>query len=292
MLRSMTGFGAATARAGGEEVTVEVRAVNGKFCEVKARLPRELAALEPAVVRRVKERLSRGGIEVSVRRGTGAGGPAWPRVDVDLAARYLERFRELQERLNVPGAIEVSHLLAAEGVVGLEERPPDVEAAGEAVAQALHAALDALVAMREREGASLRADLAGRLDVVAGLVDRLAAATPAAVIDYRDRLARRVQELAGEIAVDPQRLAQEVAIFADRSDITEELTRLRSHLDQLRGLLDATEPVGRRLDFLLQEANREVNTSGSKSQWAEAAATVVELKAELERIREQIQNVE
>lgn len=288
----MTGFGAGSARAGGEEVTVEVRAVNAKFCEVKVRLPREFASLEPAVVRRVKERLARGGIEVSIRRGAGAGGPSWPRVDGELAARYLERFRELQERLGLPGSVELGQILAAEGVVGLEERPPDLEAAEEAVGEALDGALDSLVAMREREGASLRADIVQRLETLSSLVDRLAAAAPDAVTAYRDRLARRVQELADEVAVDPQRLALEVAIFADRSDITEELTRLRSHLDQLRGLLDSREPVGRRLDFLVQEANREVNTSGSKSQWAEAAATVVEMKAELERIREQIQNVE
>lgn len=292
MLRSMTGFGAATARAGGEEVTVEVRAVNGKFCEVKARLPREFAALEPAVVRRVKERLSRGGIEVSLRRGGGEGGPRWPRVDEALAARYLERFRELQARLALPGQLDVALVLAAEGVVGLEERPPDLDAARDAVTEALDRALDGLVEMREREGATLRRDLEERLGVLAGFVDRLAAAAPASVVAYRDRLVRRVQELAGDVSVDPGRLAQEVAIFADRSDVTEELTRLRSHLEGLRALLDATEPVGRRLDFLVQEANREVNTSGAKSQWVEAAALVVEMKAELERIREQVQNVE
>jgi uncharacterized protein (TIGR00255 family) len=292
MLRSMTGFGAATARAGGEEVTVEVRAVNGKFCEVKARLPREFAALEPLVVRRVKERLARGGIDVTVRRGEGEAGPRWPKVDLVLAGRYLERFRELQERLALPGTIELGQLLAAEGVVGLEERPPDPDAARDAVQEALDRALDALVAMREREGATLRRDLEERLRVLAGLVDRLAEAAPASVVAYRDRLTRRVQELAGDIAIDAQRLAQEVALFADRSDVAEELTRLGSHLDQLRGLLDAAEPVGRRLDFLVQEANREVNTSGAKSQWAEAAALVVDMKAELERIREQVQNVE
>ncbi len=288
----MTGFGAASSRAGGEEVTVEVRAVNGKFCEVKARLPREYAALEPHVVRRVKERLARGGIEVSIRRGEGEAGPRWPKVDAELAARYLERFRELQQRLAVPGAIEIGQLLSAEGVVALEDRPPDLDAAREAVLAALDGALDGLLAMREREGEGLRRDLAERLAALAGYVDRLAAAAPASVIAYRERLAKRVQELAGDVGVDPQRLAQEVAIFADRSDVTEELTRLRSHLDQLRGLLDADEPVGRRLDFLVQEANREVNTSGAKSQWAEAASLVVDMKAELERIREQVQNVE
>ena len=288
----MTGFGAATARAGGEEVTVEVRAVNNKFCEVKARLPREFAALEPGVVRRVKERLARGGVDVSIRRGEGGASTLRPRVDEALAALYLERFRSLQERLSLPGSVELAHLLAAEGVVGLEERPPDLSLAEAAVGEALDRALDGLLAMREREGATLRRDLEERLASLEGFVDRLAAAAPAAVTAYRDRLARRVQELAGDVGVDPQRLAQEVAIFADRSDVTEELTRLRSHLDQLRGLLDTPEPVGRRLDFLVQEANREVNTSGAKSQWADAAALVVEMKAELERIREQVQNVE
>jgi uncharacterized protein (TIGR00255 family) len=286
----MTGFGSGRASAGSEEVTVELRSVNGKFGEVKPRLPRELLALEADAVRMVKERITRGNVELTVRRGDA--GALEPRVDEELAGLYAARFRALQQRLGLPGELRVSDLIAAEGVVTMAERPPDVEAAGRALASAIAQALEQLVSMREREGAALGEDLRSRVATVEAVVDRLAAEAPAAVEHYRTRLAERIREILGEGAVDPQRLAHEVALFAERSDVAEELTRLRSHLVQFRRLLEAEEPAGRRMDFLVQEMNREVNTVGAKSQWAGSAALVVELKSELERIREQVQNVE
>jgi uncharacterized protein (TIGR00255 family) len=291
MIRSMTGFGAGRAVAGGEESLAEIRAVNHKFCEVKVRLPRELAALEPDVVRLVKERLARGGVEVTLRRGAGRGALA-PRVDLDLAESYARAFDELRGRLGLPGEVTLAAVLSAEGVVTLEERSVDADAARSAVAGAVGQALAGLTAMREREGAALARDIEARLATVEGLARRLEELSPRSVEHYRERLLERVQELARGLAPDPVRLATEVALFADRVDVSEELTRLLSHVAQMRELLGSREPAGRKMDFLVQEMHREANTAGSKSQSAEIAAAVVALKAEVERMREQVQNVE
>jgi uncharacterized protein (TIGR00255 family) len=291
MIRSMTGFGAGRGGAGGEEFDAEVRSVNHKFCEVKVRLPRELGALEGDVVRQVKERLARGGVEVALRRGGGRGALA-PRVDLELAASYARAFEEVRRRLGLAGEVTLGAVLQAEGVVALDERAVDLEAARAAVAGALAQALDALAAMREREGAALARDLESRLATVEALGGRIEEASPRTIQFYRERLAERVQELSRGLAPDPVRLATEVALFADRVDVSEEVTRLRSHLAQMRDLLRSREPAGRKMDFLVQEMHREANTIGSKSQSADIAGAVVALKAEIERMREQVQNVE
>jgi uncharacterized protein (TIGR00255 family) len=291
MIRSMTGFGAARGASGGEELDVEVRSVNHKFCEVKVRTPRELSALEIEAGRIVKERLARGGVEVAVRRPGGSPGLA-PRIDLALAESYARAFRELQARLGLPGALTLADVVAADGVVRLEERSVDLDAAREALRRALGAALDALVQMRAREGEALSRDVAARLELIEISIGRLEVLGPQALEHHRARLAERVQDLARAVTVDPARLEQEVAILADRTDVTEEMTRLRSHVAQVRVLLALAEPAGRKLDFLVQEMHREVNTIGSKSQSAEIAAVVIALKAEIERMREQVQNVE
>jgi len=291
MIRSMTGFGAGRGGAAGEVVEAEVRSVNHKFCEVKARLPREMASLETDLVRQVKDRLARGGVEFSLRRSA-TRGALTPRVDAELAAGYARAFEEVRARLGLSGQVSLSEVLAADGVVTLEERAVDLEAARSAAAEALAGALEALLTMREREGAALARDLEGRLAVVEGVAARLAELSPLSVETYRARLHERVAELSRGLAPDPARLATEVALFADRTDVTEELTRLSSHVAQMRGLLASGEPAGRKMDFLVQEMHREANTVGSKSQSAEAAAAVVSLKAEIERMREQVQNVE
>ncbi len=291
MIRSMTGFGTGRGGEGGEAVEAEVRSVNHKYCEVKARLPRELGALETDVARWVKERLARGGVEVSIRRSS-ARGALSPRVDAELAAEYARAFEEVRARLGLSGAVSLADVLAADGVVTLEERSVDLESARGAAAAALATALTEMLAMREREGIALARDIEGRLAIVEAIAQRLAEAAPRTLETYRARLAERVAELSRGLAPDPVRLATEVALFADRTDVTEELTRLGSHVAQMRGLLASGEPAGRKMDFLVQEMHREANTVGSKSQSAEAASAVVSLKAELERVREQVQNVE
>lgn len=292
MLKSMTGFGAGRARVGDEEVSVEVRSLNHKFCEVKARLPRELSALEPGVVKQVKDRLARGSVEVQTKRQVMTASGTVPVVDLALAREYARAFRELASALGSPAEVSWNQISTQPGVIRLEEKGMDVESAGKAVLTALNQALGALEQMRQVEGEAIRADLDARLKLIEGWSREVAALAPRAVEDYRQRLTERVAELARGVAVEPQRLAQEVAMFAERTDIAEEVTRLASHLEQFRALMASNEPAGRRMDFLVQEMHREVNTTGSKSQHAEISTRVVSMKAEVERIREQVQNVE
>ncbi|HYS10116.1 MAG TPA: YicC/YloC family endoribonuclease [Myxococcales bacterium] len=292
MIRSMTGFGAGRGEAGGEAISVELRSVNGKFCEVKPRLPRELASLEPELVKTIKGRVSRGVIEAFVRREASGARGSVPHVDLALAAAYAKSFRELKDSLGLAGEPTVQDLAAMEGVISLGEAAPDLERASEALQAALGAGIDALDQMRRREGEALARDLSARLDTIEKGAREVARLAPLQVESVRDRLSTRIAELSRGVPLDPARLAQEVALFADRTDVAEELTRLASHLAQARGLVSSQAPAGRKLEFLVQELNREINTIGSKSQHAGIAATVVELKAELERIREQVQNVE
>ena len=295
MIRSMTGFGAGRGQAGAETVLVELRSVNNKFCEVKPRLPRELSALEPELVRTVKARIARGSVDVTVRRDLPGGVRGLlPRVDLALAGAYAKVLRELKSELGLAGEPSVHDVAAMEGVVSLGEAPPDVASMGKALQAALGEALGALEEMRRREGAALGRDVLSRLDFIERGAASIAQLAPASIELYRDRLAIRIAELlrGAPQGADPQRLAQEVAFFADRTDIAEELTRLASHLAQLRGLIAAEVPAGRKLEFLVQEVNREINTVGSKAQHAGIAALVVDIKAELERVREQIQNIE
>jgi len=292
MLRSMTGFGTGRAAVGGEELTVELRSVNHKFCEVKVRSPRELSVLEPEVAKQVKARLARGTVDVSLRRVAASATGLVPQVDAALARAWRQALSEVAQATGVADEVSLRDLATLPNVVRLEEKTVDLEAAQKALAAALAEALDALASMREREGLAIGKDLSARVDLVETLVSEVRALVPEALIQHRDRVAERVTELAAGVAVDPQRLAQEIAFLAERTDVAEELTRLASHLAQFRALLASTEPTGRKMDFLVQEMHREVNTTGSKSQHAGISQRVLALKAELERIREQVQNVE
>ena len=288
----MTGFGAGRGESQGEALTVELRAVNGKFCEVKPRMPRELAAWEPELVKSIKARVSRGVIDVFVRRDGAAARGLSPRIDVALAAAYAKALRELKESLGLAGEPSVQDLAAMDGVISLGEEATDLESAASALQRGLAAAIEALDVMRRREGEALARDLNGRLDSIERSAREVARLAPDQIDAVRERLGARIAELTRGVPLDPGRLAQEVALFADRTDVAEELTRLASHLAQARALVGSEQPAGRKLEFLVQEVNREINTIGSKSQHAGIAALVVELKAELERVREQIQNVE
>ncbi len=288
----MTGFGAGRAKVGDEELSVELKSLNHKFCEVKLRLPRELASLELPLTKLIKERISRGAVEVTVKRSSSAGSDSVPTVDVALAREYQRVLTELGTALKLVTELRVQDVAFQPGVLRLEERGVDVERASAAASAAVEQGLGALTRMRETEGAAIRADLSSRLGLVSRVAGELRELAPAAVEEYQKRLSERVAELTRNVAVEPARLVQEVAIFAERTDVAEEMTRLSSHLAQFGELLDSGEPSGRKMDFLVQEMHREVNTTGSKSQHPAIASRVVALKAELERIREQVQNVE
>jgi len=288
----MTGFGVARAVCGAEELQVELRSVNHKFCEVKPRLPRELSALEAAAVKQVKDRLARGFVDLTVKRVSATASGNAPVVDEALVRSYRRALSQVAKAAGVPDEVSLSQLASLPGVMRLEEAGLELEPATQALTQGIAQALDALVAMREVEGKALAADLTARLGHIARVVEEIRALGPAVVDEYRTRLSSRIQELTSGVALEPARLVQEVALFAERTDVAEELTRLGSHLAQFKTLLASAEPSGRKLDFLVQEMNREINTTGSKSQHAGLSARVVDLKAELERIREQVQNIE
>ena len=292
MILSMTGFGAGRARAGEEEIAAELRSVNHKYCEVKARLPPELLPLESEVVRQVKEGVRRGALDLTLKRSGTARSLYVPKIDVPLARELVKELQTVGQELGLTLDLGVAQLTQIEGIVSFEARGIDLDSARVAVREAIGQALGTLKAMREREGQALANDLSKRLELLKSLAAKVRALSPSSVQTYKARLEERVAELSRGIPVEPQRLAQEVALFADRVDVAEELTRLDAHFGAFSRLVAAEEPAGRRMDFLVQEMHREVNTVGSKSQSGEIAEMVVAMKAEIERVREQVQNVE
>jgi uncharacterized protein (TIGR00255 family) len=290
----MTGYGRGMKEQGELRVTVELRAVNHRFLDLQVKLPRAWMALEPSLAAVVRARLGRGRIELFARReAIGASGVA-VQVDAALAQAIGAQAEQLGRDLELEGRLTVGELLGFPGVLTTRDREVDAAAEADVVAAALVDALDALVTMRESEGAALAADVLGHLDDVEALharIQTLAARVPGTI---SERVHRRVTELLDGTGVtpDPDRLVQEVALLADKAGVDEELVRLASHVAQARELLVSGEPIGRRLDFLVQEFNRETNTIGSKSAESAISGLVVELKSAVEKIREQVANIE
>ncbi len=290
----MTGFGRAEGVGPAFLLTVEVRSVNHRHLDVSIRLPAALAALEPAARRLVQSRLERGRVEVTVQLvPQGGGAAAEVAVDPDLARRYVEQARALAATLGLAGEPSLAWVLEQPGVLRLVEPPrPEPDAVGPVLEATLGRALDDLVARRAAEGATLGAELRGLRSELLGLVAAMSARAPLAAARREERLRERVRALVGEVGVDEGRLATEVAVWAQKTDVTEELTRLRVHLDELGLMLDKGGPVGRPLDFLLQELNREVNTLAAKADDLELAQAALAAKGILEKMREQVQNLE
>lgn len=287
-MRSMTGFGAGGAALADARLTVEIRSVNHRYLDVHVHVPAELPELAPHVESLARDRLGRGRFEVGVR--VEAGGLAAMTLDRARARSVYAELVALRDEL-APAADVPLSLLANVPELFVPAIGHDGDALRASATEAFGLARDALDAMRVREGATLRTDLVGRLVTVRRIMTTVVARTPAVVESYRRRLAERAKQLREGLDLDTGRLEQEVALFADRCDVAEELTRLEAHAGHFEELL-AEEVVGRRLDFLLQEMAREVNTVGAKSQDVAIAHAVVELKAEIERMREQVQNVE
>jgi uncharacterized protein (TIGR00255 family) len=291
----MTGAGTAVVDVPAGRVFAEARSVNHRFLKVSVHLSPALASLEPAVEERARTRLERGHVTIGLRfTRSKKGAAAAFRLDADAAAAAAKRLKAVAKAAGIEGGVTLRDLLALPGVVegaDDEELPAAVE---RAATKALDGALAALVASRAGEGARLAAACRELLSRIAAAVERLAARAPALPGEYRDRLQARIRSLLEGSATepDPAALAREVAAFADRCDVTEEIARLRSHLAHAESLLASAGAVGRKLDFLAQEFHREANTLGSKSPDAAATATVVELKADVERLREQVQNFE
>ena len=290
---SMTGYGRASMEVDGRLMTVEVKSVNHRFLDISFRMPRNLMFLEDAARKIVGERLSRGHVDVFVTYRNLRTDARKVTADVALFNAYADALQELSTASG--GGLRDDRTLMTiarmPDVLVVSEAEEDQEAVLALMRSALDVALDELVAMRRREGETIQADLSGRVEAIQKMTDAVEARYPETVEAYTQRLKSAVQELMGGEA-DETRLMMEVAMMADRSAIAEETVRLNSHLRQLRALFDGDEPVGRRIDFIVQELNREVNTISSKSQDIPITRLTVDLKAEIEKLREQVQNIE
>lgn len=292
MIKSMTGYGKSVVETDTGRTIVEIRSVNHRYGEVYVKMPRTLLAFENDVRKTVGDRLKRGKIEVFVQREEAVGGENLPSVNVPLAKSYRDAFEQLKRELDLADPVTLPLILSQRDVLSAREEDGNEDALRGELLGSVRGAVEAMEAMRLREGEALLADLTARRRTLSDIIERIALRAPAMVAEYAARLRERLTQLLSGTTLDETRFAQEVALMADRSDITEELVRFRSHLVQFDDTLKLSEPVGRKLDFLMQEFNREVNTIGSKAGDADTAALVVELKAELEKIREQVQNIE
>ena len=286
----MTGFGTADGEVAGGRLRLEIRSVNHRHLSVQLKMPGELADCEAALRERLRAHFERGHVTVAGRWLEAPPQDETVEVDAERARALVAALRSLGKTLGVPGDLDLAAVARLPDVVRVKRGEDAPETSG--VLAVLDRAAQACVATREKEGEALCADLGRRLDALAALAKRVAAAAPARLVRERDRLAASVQSLAGGVALDPDRLAKEIALIADRLDITEELVRFDTHLTAMRQALGGGEAVGRRLGFLLQEAGREVNTMGSKANDAAIADTVIVMKTELEKMREQVENLE
>ena len=288
----MTGYGRAETDHDGTRFSVELNSVNRKQSDIVINLPRDLTELEPRVRQTINENISRGRTSATITLHSGANGVRNLALNTELARSYHEAMRTLQKELNAPGEITISTILQAPGVMRFPEEALNPEAVWPAVERALRAALADLIKMREREGKHLAKDLIRRLKAMRKQIKEIRGLHPDVVKKYRATLLERIQKAGLPIATDDERLVKEISFFADRADVSEELTRVESHLAQFAHHLRRHEPVGRTLEFITQEIFRELNTLGAKANDAAISQRVVLCKAELEKIREQIQNLE
>jgi uncharacterized protein (TIGR00255 family) len=288
----MTGYGRSEVQNAQLHLVVEARSVNHRYLDISLRYPRLYAPLEARMKQLVSTHFARGRIDIKIVEQAGRAGQRTLVLDQELARQYYRALQQLQETLCLPGTIDLSMLLNLRDLLNIEEASEDVEEVWDFIASGLDGALQALKKMRQQEGEFLRRDFQERMQAIQHHIAAVRARVPAVVMEYRQRLEQRVQDLFQQFSLDADRLAQEAILFAERTDITEELIRLESHLQAFDGLLASSGSVGRKSDFLLQEMHREVNTIASKSNDAAISQQVVEIKSELERMREQIQNVE
>ena len=292
MILSMTGFGRGTAVLNGREITVELRSVNSRYFEYSSRIPRTCSSLDSRLKKQLNQRISRGKVELSMTVQNVDAADTVVAVNMELARSYQQAMRALSEQLGVKNDVSTAVLTRFPDVLTTRHADVDEEQLWQDVSAVTAQALDRFVEMRAAEGAKMKADVAGRAQTILDCVAFVEERSPQTVREYNEKLAARVHELLGDVTLDEGRLLQETAIFADKVAVAEETVRLRSHIAQLGKFLEAEEPIGRKMDFLVQEINREINTIGSKAQDIEIARCVVDVKAEIEKIREQIQNIE
>lgn len=288
----MTGYGRAQQTVQGMDVTIEIKSVNHRYYEFSSRITRGYGFLEDNIKSYLQGRVCRGKIDVFVEIQTVDSSSAEVMVNESLASGYVQALRRIAEQYGLKDDLSASVIARYPDVLSIHRAPENEDAVWEAVRPVLREAADHFIAMREAEGARLRADVESRMKVLLGNVEAIEKRSPQTVAEYKERLITHIHELIGEAPLDEQRILTEAAIFADRIAVAEETVRLRSHFAEMTQMLESGTGVGRKLDFVVQELNREANTIGSKAQDASIAHMVIDMKAEIEKIREQIQNIE
>ena len=292
MIKSMTGYGSAKGTVEGIEVCVELKSVNNKFLDTSVRLPRSFLFAEETIKSAVMSHITRGKVDVFVTVDSSMADDMVVKVNEPLLKGYIDALRHIAEENDLPNDITAMSVSRFPDVLNVEKKELDAEAVAAGIRDIAEQALCDFDAMRIREGAKLKEDVLTKLETIEKLVTVIETESPKTVEEYREKLRQKLLEVLGTSGIDETRIVTEAAIFADKVAVDEETVRLRSHMAQLRAMLDGGSPIGRKIDFLLQEFNREANTTGSKCQNADVAHIVVDLKSEIEKIREQIQNIE
>ncbi len=292
MIRSMTGFGRAQASVEGYNITVEIRSVNHRYFEFYAKIPRTYAFLEEKVKSTLSGGISRGKVECSVQIEATADESVVVTVNEPLARGYVNAINSISDMFEIKSDLSAMSVARFSDVLSISKAPVDEDALWEKVEPVVKAALDGFISMRETEGAKLKADVLSRAQTILNNVAYIEERSPETVKQYSEKLLERMRNVLGDVQVDEARILTEAAIYADKVAVAEETVRLRSHFEQLDNMLNSNEAIGRKLDFLVQEINREANTIGSKAQDVDIARRVIDIKAEVEKIREQIQNIE
>lgn len=292
MIRSMTGFGRGSCEKDGKSFTIEIKSVNHRYFETNIRMPRVLISFEDKIRKIIGGKVKRGKLDVFVTQGNYDKEDVEAYLNEKLAESYMNCFRVLKDKYDLRDDVSVCQIARLPEVVTLKQKDEDVSETFEQIEQSLNEALEALVFMREREGEKLLQDVIIKCDLINGLVEKIQERAPFVVCEYKEKLTQRLNALNKEVEFDENRVSMEIAIFADKAGIDEEIVRLNSHIVQMKETLILDEPIGRKLDFIIQEMNRETNTIASKANDLEILNTVINMKSEIEKIREQIQNIE
>ena len=292
MIKSMTGYGSAKGAAEDLEITVEVKSVNNRYLDTSVRMPRSFLFAEDAVKSAVQRHISRGKVDVFVSVDASAADNMTVKINEPLLRGYLEAIRHISDSYDLENDLTAVSVSRFPDILTVEKKDLDADSISAGITAVAEKALDDFDAMRLREGEKLCSDVLSRLETIEALVSTVEKEAPKTVEEYRNRLREKMAELLGTAGIDENRILSEAAVFADHIAVDEETVRLRSHISQLRTMLSGRSPIGRKIDFLIQEFNREANTIGSKCQNSDIAHVVVDLKSEIEKIREQIQNIE
>lgn len=292
MIKSMTGFGRGSIEQSGQSFTVEIKSVNHRYCDLNIKMPKGLMSLEDRIRKTVQEKVSRGKVDVFIIQNSYEKQGAKAVLDEKLADSYVGCLNKIKDKYDIKDNISISLIARFPDVITLKQEEDDIEEVWKVLSKSLEEAIKMLVEMRGKEGIKLQKNIISKCDYIKILLDKIEEKSPVVVKEHKEKLTERLKELLTDYQIDENRVAMEVAIFADKSCIDEEIVRLNSHITQLRETFSLNEAVGRKLDFIVQEMNREANTIASKANNLEITNIVLNIKNEIEKIREQIQNIE